>query len=192
MTTAAEQRPRRADAVRNRERILDAAGQAFATGGPEVPLDEIARRAGVSQATLFRHFAGRDELVAAVVDRRFVDQVEPVIEAAVAADDPWAGLCAVIEATVRLGPNSRAWHDTMVMAKQHELVSNDARRRFLGVAGALLERAQRAGTARTDIGVDDLGPIVRMLRALLVTEATTSGDSWRRYLTLLLRAPEPA
>jgi AcrR family transcriptional regulator len=176
----------RADARRNRDRILAAAGEAFSEHGPHLPLDEIARRAEVSPATLFRHFANRDELVAAVVERRLADEVEPVIASALAADDPWEGLVAVIGATLRVGTASPAWRDTLAMAREQGLVRR-SRDRLLGPLAVLLERAQAQGQVRDDVGIADLAPIMRMLRALVVTSGDLADDAWLRYLSLLLR-----
>jgi AcrR family transcriptional regulator len=182
-------RPLRADARRNRDRILDTAQQAFSDHGPHLSLDEIAARAGVSPATLFRHFANRDELVAAVVERRFATEVDPVVARAVEADDPWQGLVAAFDAILHVGADSRPWRETMLVAKEAGLVTELIRDRFYGPVGVLLERARRAGTVRGDVTVDDLRPITRMLRALVTTSSDPTDDEWRRYLSLLLRAP---
>jgi AcrR family transcriptional regulator len=182
-------RPRRADAQRNRDRILVAAAEAFAEHGPNLALDEIARRAGVSPATLFRHVANRDELVGAVVERRFADEVEPRIVAALEADDAWGGLEDVIAATVGISANGPAWRETMAMAKELGLVSSATRDRFRGSLAELLDRARAQGTVRDGVDASDLAPVVTMLRSLVAAGVDEAG--WRRYLRLLLRA-EPS
>jgi AcrR family transcriptional regulator len=180
-------RPQRADARRNRDRILAAAQQAFSEHGPHLSLDEIAARAGVSPATLFRHFANRDELVAAVVERRFAEQVEPVVARAADAEDPWQGLVAAFDAILHLGADRPSWRETVLVAKEAGLVTELIRDRFYGPVGKLLERAQRAGTVRAEIGVGDLKPIVRMLRTLVTTSPDLPDDAWLHYFSLLLR-----
>jgi AcrR family transcriptional regulator len=186
VATRLESRPLRADARRNHDAILSAAAAAFSERGPDLPLEEIARRAEVSPATLFRHFASRDDLVAAVIEHRFAAEVEPTIDAALVGDDPWVGLVEVIAATVRIGTTSPAWRATMTMAKDAGLVSETTRERFHRSLGELLERAKASGEVRATITVADLTPIIAMLRAL-VMGGTDAADDWRRYLSLLLR-----
>lgn len=180
---------RRADARRNRERILAVATDAFSEFGPNVPSDDIARRAEISPATLFRHFANRDALVAAVVEQRFADEIEPVMERALRRDDPWKALVDAIGAAVRVGTTTPGWRSTLALAREAGLVSEAARERFRKPAGVLLRRAQDAGVVRADVDVRDIAPIVRMLRAV-ATDTPGGGRSWQHYLTLLLRADE--
>jgi AcrR family transcriptional regulator len=187
VATKAQARPLRADARRNQDRILDAAQGAFSEAGPYLPLDAIAARAGVSPATLFRHFANRDELVAAVVERRFAEEVEPVVAEALAGDDPWAGLVAVFAATLDVGSNRPAWRETVLLAKEAGLMA-DMTNRFYRPVGPLLVRARDAGIVRADVGADDLRPIVRMLRAVRTAEGDVPDEAWLRYLSLLLLA----
>ena len=86
-----EERPLRRDAARNRERILQAAGEVFATRGLEVTLDDIAHCAGVGVGTVYRRFHDKEELIDALFDDR-MDALLTVAEEALAADDPWLGL----------------------------------------------------------------------------------------------------
>jgi len=88
----------RLDAVRNQERIVAAAAAAFAELGAEATLDEVARRAGVGVATVYRRFGNRDQLLRAVVEHVLAVEVEPVAE--VETDDPWRDLAATLEASV--------------------------------------------------------------------------------------------
>jgi AcrR family transcriptional regulator len=85
------ERPLRRDAARNRERILEAAGEVFATRGLEVTLDDIAHHAGVGVGTVYRRFHDKEQLIDALFDDR-MDAVLTVAEEALAADDPWLGL----------------------------------------------------------------------------------------------------
>ena len=96
--TAAGERGLRLDAVRNQERIVAAATAAFAELGADVTLDEVARRAGVGVATVYRRFRTRDQLVRAVVAHVLTAEIEPV--AVVETDDPWRDLAATLEASV--------------------------------------------------------------------------------------------
>lgn len=182
-------RARRADARRNRDRILAIARQAFHDDGPSVPLHEIAHRAGVSPMTLYRHFATREQLIAAVIDRGIADDVEPVIATALVEPDPWQALVDVISAAVHTSATSSAWRETLASAREMGLLADNARTRIHEPIAALLHRAQQAGVVRPDVDGDDLAPIVDMLR-FLVVKGDGEGGAWLRYLSLLLRAPD--
>jgi AcrR family transcriptional regulator len=185
-------RPLRADARLNRHRIVIAAKEAFSMDGPHVTLDEIAQRAELSPATLYRHFAGRDELIAEVVELRFSEEVEPVIAAAIAAvdADPWQGLVDVIGASLCGGLIGPGWSEVLTVAREAGLVLELARERFLIPVAELLHRAQAAGVVRPEIESTDLAPIIRMLRALMITSEELTDTIWLRYLSLLLRTPQ--
>ncbi|MFH8795044.1 TetR/AcrR family transcriptional regulator [Streptomyces sp. NPDC017941] len=149
----------RADALRNRERIVTAAREMFVQHGSEAPLDEIARRAGVGNATVYRHFADRAELVHHVVlyvTDRVTDLAVRAIDAAdaesgsafealrdfahAAVDERIGALCPILSEAVDPGhPDLHA-----------------ARVRLEGAVEGLMARARAAGQLRTDIAVGDL------------------------------------
>ena len=183
------QRRLRADAQRNRDRIMEAARRILTEHGPHLPLEEIARQAGVSPATLYRHFANREELVHAVVEGRFADEVQPVIDAALAGDDPWQGLVDVVGATLRSSTTTPAWREAQSMVRDDAVAREFARDRFLAPAGELLARAQAAGVVRPDVDAADLSPIMRMMRSLVVTPDDYRSADWQRYLALMLHTP---
>src|SRR4051794_4588983 len=93
----ATERPMRADGRRNRELVLAAARAAFAEGGPDVAVAEIAKRAGVGTATLFRHFATKDDLLTAVLQQIF-EQIAQEINEAATVSDPWTSFVQAITA----------------------------------------------------------------------------------------------
>ncbi|MGA4841355.1 TetR/AcrR family transcriptional regulator [Streptomyces sp. G45] len=149
----------RADALRNRERIVSAAREMFVQFGPDVPLDEIARRAGVGNATVYRHFADRGELVHHVL-LYVTDRVATQADAAIAAVD--ADPAAAFEA---LRGFAHAAVDERIGALcpvVSEALDPDhpelraARLRLEGAVEELMERVRAAGQLRTDIGVGDL------------------------------------
>lgn len=150
-------RARRIDADRNRTALLAAALELFDDRGPEVPLDEIARRAGVANATLYRHFPTRAELIIAVYSSE-VAELHDLANRLLDANDPDQALVEWLEAFVRHVVDKRSlalalpdeptgqrgalfteWHSTMNAA-----------------AGALLARAQSAGAVRPEIKTGDL------------------------------------
>ena len=159
----------RADARRNREKVLRAAAKAFAASGYDVPLDEIAARAGVGAGTVYRHFPTKEALFEAVVTARVVDLIADTRERAGAADPDAAffGLLARIgdEATVKRDlPEAIAIPGPL----QEELHA---------ALGVVLRRAQRAGAVRDDIDTLDL---IAIFKAATAGLRDAPGDAVRR------------
>lgn len=181
-------RPLRADAARNAERIMRAARAAFAeSGSTEVPLEEIARRAGVGVATLYRRFASKDDLILAIVEWRYAEQVQPVMRAALADDDPWHGLVATLDAALTVAAEE---HGTIKGSRDVRALIEKIMARFFTELATIVRRGQDAGTIRADLTPEDLPPLVFMLISTLRLIEPGSAD-WRRYLALLLDALRP-
>ncbi|WDV52365.1 helix-turn-helix domain containing protein [Streptomyces coeruleorubidus] len=192
-TPAPRKAPRpRADALRNRERIVTAAREMFVEHGPEVPLDEIARRAGVGNATVYRHFPDRDALVREVVCS-VLDRTGAAGELALAetgdafealerfvhtsADERISALCPMVSSTFDENhPDLEA-----------------ARERLERILERVMERAKAAGQLRPDVGVGDLMVAVAQLSRPPAGTACFSADRFvHRHLQLFLdglRAP---
>lgn len=152
--TAGAPRPLRADARRNRARVLDAARAAFATDGHEVPLDEIARRAGVGAGTVYRHFPSKEALFAAIVADNLAVQVRHAREL-LDGDDPAHAFEAFFCWMVARSEGNRAFMDALARAGV-DLGSTEAAQageEFVAALGELLERSQRAGVIRRDVTV---------------------------------------
>ncbi|WP_371673696.1 TetR/AcrR family transcriptional regulator [Streptomyces sp. NBC_00289] len=165
-----EPRPLRADARRNRDRLLEVARTAFAAEGVAVPLDEIARRAGVGPGTLYRHFPTKESLLEAVVQER----VRRLVERAQAlrhADDPAAALVTVLGQVVEDAAEKADLVDTLAGAgvEVRTALATDVTRLHEAI-GHLLVRAQKSGAVRGDIGIADLmavlGGVLYALRNL--------------------------
>lgn len=154
-------RPLRADAARNRARVLEVAYQAFAAEGLSVPIDEIARRAEVGAGTIYRHFPTKDELFRAVVK----DRMQRVVDdgyALLASDEPGAAIFTFLRSIVlQWGATDRVLVEALagfgIDIAQAAPESEDA---FLAVLGELLGAAQKAGTARHDVGVPEVKAIL--------------------------------
>ncbi|MFB9903565.1 TetR/AcrR family transcriptional regulator [Allokutzneria oryzae] len=182
------QRPLRADALRNAERLVIAARQAFADDGPEVSLEEIARRAGVGVATLYRRFPSKDDLVAAVLLWRYDERVAPVLEAALVDPDPWRGVVSSLEAAMSLACEEQC---TFLAAKSMSNLADGIQDRYFADFTKIVARAQAAGLLRKDLTPEDLPPVAYMLVGVLHVVRAPEWD-WRRYLTLLLDGLRPA
>ncbi|NUS53351.1 MAG: TetR/AcrR family transcriptional regulator [Streptomycetaceae bacterium] len=189
---------RRADARLNRERLLTAAREVFAESGPDASLNEVARRAGVGPGTLYRHFPNRQALVAAVIRER-VDILcahaarlavsdggptggsGPEREAANAALAEWlTAFVAHARLNQGLGAAAMDAHDAQFGAECH--------RRIADAAGSVLARAQREGTARADVTVDDLVRLVVGVALSPAQSADAAADEAQtaRLLALVL------
>ncbi|GGV13299.1 hypothetical protein GCM10010182_37280 [Actinomadura cremea] len=180
-------RPLRADAARNSEKILRAAREVYAERGPDAPLEEIARRAGVGIATLYRRFPDKAMLVRAALDQSFTKVLAPVIEQALEDDDPRRGLARVIETAVSLTAQN---YNTVAAAQNSGASSMEASARFFESLAPLIERGQRVGLIRDDLVLDDVRRIMTMLVSVLWTLDPREGG-WRRYVVLVLDGLSP-
>ncbi|MCM1974188.1 MULTISPECIES: TetR/AcrR family transcriptional regulator [unclassified Streptomyces] len=145
----------RADALRNRERIVTAARDMFVEHGPDVPLDEIARRAGVGNATVYRNFPDRDALVREVVCT-VLDRTVAAAEAALAENDD---AFEALERFVHTAADERISALCPMISSTFDQNHPDleaARERTEGMIAVVMERAKEAGQLRTDVGVGDL------------------------------------
>ena len=177
----------RVDAERNRERVLDAAREVFAEQGLDGSTNEIARRAGVGIATLFRRFPTRDDLVEAV----FADKMSAytaAIEDALADPDPWHGFCGYIERVCRMQADDRGFADVLTMTFPTAKGLEQERNRAAHALTELLERAKAAGRLRADFAHQDV-PLILMANAGVVTATRHAApDAWRRLVGYLIQA----
>lgn len=182
--TAVTDRPLRADAARNVERILRAARDVYSDLGPEAPIDAIARRAGVGERTLYRRFPAKAELIRAALDQSIAEDLTPAIEDARCSDDPLRGLAELIEAAISLGARE---HNLLTAARRAGSLTPDISNSLNDALIELARRGQRASLVRADLVADDLPRLIVMLHSVLWTMDSTS-DGWRRYVALLLDA----
>jgi len=155
-----ERRPLRADAERNRRRLLDAATAVFCERGLDVGVGEIAERAGVGRGTLFRNFPSKEHLIAAIVVERMHESVQRG-RAALEAPDPGEALFGLIDQAVGIQQTDRALFDAL----DDEWLANDeiraAHSELMGVLEALVQRAQEAGAVRSDVSAVDVIVMVK-------------------------------
>lgn len=158
--TPDDSRPLRADARRNRAKVLAAAREAFTAEGLAVPLDEIARRAGVGAGTVYRHFPTKEALFEAVVSDSLESQTARG-RAALAQGEPGEALFAFLEELVAGAMVKMDLADALIGAGvQLQPGTSAAAARLRQVIGELLTRAQAAGAVRTDIDGADLHALV--------------------------------
>jgi AcrR family transcriptional regulator len=154
-------RPLRADAARNRARVLEVAYETFAAEGLSVPIDEIARRAEVGAGTVYRHFPTKEALFAAVIEDRMQHLVDDGY-ALLKSVGPGEALFAYLRSLVlQWGATDRGLVDALAgIGIDIETVAPDAEDAFLAMLGNLLSAAQQAGAARPDIGVREVKSIL--------------------------------
>jgi AcrR family transcriptional regulator len=181
-------RPLRADAARNRARVIAAAGAEFAERGPEAQMEDVARRAGVGVGTVYRHFETKDALIDALLDARF-RQLRNAVAAVCAQEDPWAGILAALTVTAETASEDRCF-SSMFRERKRAFVDTAPVMAELGrLWGGLFARAQAVGAMRDDVGVEDL-PMLMSGLASAVDMARTPAD-WRRYLVVLADGLRP-
>lgn len=183
-------RPLRADAARNRARVLDAARTAFAEAGLDVGVEEIARRAGVGKGTLYRRFPTKEALVCAIFEDILLE-FERVSTEAMDGDVGEAFGRFMNTAAVMQAENE-GFYD-VVSRVGSQVITPEQSERFIAAAAGPLERAQTAGVVRDDLAPDDLLQIFRMIGP--TTRVFSGGqrdDGWPRYLHLLMDGMRPA
>ena len=169
----------RSDAQRNLGRVLDAAAEVFAEQGPGASVDEIARRAGVGHATVFRRFPTKDALIRAVVDVR-IAELNTLADEALAAEDAGAAFTEFVWAAAEIGAKQRGLDDCFLRCADSPTL------RALRKAGArIARRAQEAGAIRSDIPPDEVGELIRA--AIRVA----GHGQWRRNVQIVLDGLQP-
>jgi AcrR family transcriptional regulator len=169
-------KPLRADAARNRARVLDVAYETFAAEGLSVPIDEIARRASVGAGTVYRHFPTKDALFQAVIEdqlQRLVDDGYGLLK----SEGPGEALFTFLRSIVlQWGATNRGLVDALAgIGIDIASAAPDAEDAFLAVLGELLRAAQRAGSARPDIGVREVKSILVGCQAMEAYNSELAG-----------------
>ncbi|WP_209441106.1 TetR/AcrR family transcriptional regulator [Streptomyces violaceorubidus] len=179
--------PLRSDARDNRERILDAARALFAAEGLGVPMREVARRAGVGPATLYRRFPTKQELVT----EAFADQLRAcrtLVDEGLAHPDPWAGFCLVVEKTCELHARHPGFTEAFMAAYPDAMDFAAARAYSLKSVGELARRAKREGGLRPDFVLDDLILMIMANRGIHALSTAARVAASRRFAALAIQA----
>ncbi len=183
-------RPLRADARRNRERILDSASAVFSERGTEAQIDDVARSAGVGVGTVYRHFPTKEALMTELVRQKFSRLSARTRDALDLGGEPFEALvdllhghaeelhCDAAMQQVLAGADAEMWSQAEL--ERQELVS---------LIGELIDRARRAGTIRADATAFDVGMLMCGLCATMAHPSP--GFDWRRHLELIVDALRP-
>ncbi|MGW9212365.1 TetR/AcrR family transcriptional regulator [Embleya sp. NPDC055664] len=179
----------RSDALDNRERILDAARALFSADGLDVPMREVARRAGVGPATLYRRFPTKQMLVAEAFADQF-HECRAIVDEGCADPDPWRGLCLVIERICELHARDRGF--TQAFLSTYPGVKDVAagREYTMKAVAELAQRAKEAGHLRSDFVLDDLILVLMANKGIHVTSTASQVKASRRFAGLVIQAFE--
>ena len=179
-------RPLRADARRNRARLLEVADQVFTERGVGASTEEVARAAGVGIGTVFRHFPTKEALLAAVLAAR-LERLAAGAEALAGDPDPGAALDQLVRLVVGHARAKNAYADAL--GGDISGVKEEVRGRLRDAVAALLERAQAAGAVRTELRPADLTAL--LVGASRAVENTADAAARERVLAVVLAGLRP-
>lgn len=177
----------RVDAQENRDRVLAAARELFAERGLDVGMREVARRAEVGPATLYRRFPTRQ----ALIDEAFAVQLSlcrQIVEDGIADPDPWNGFVVVLQRLIVLNAENRGFVDAFMAVERESAVIAQHRRRLLSEITRLAQHAQAQGRLRQDFVIDDFVLVLLAGRAVTTADAPDRVAVARRFATLTIDA----
>ncbi len=179
----------RADAVRNRERVLAAARAAFADLGGDAPMEEVARRAEVGMGTIYRHFPDKEALLVAVLDQR--SQVSLAwVDEALEHPDPWEGFALLFGRLAQEFAEDRSLVEVARLRRRTD--EAESYRQLVAGTQRVIDRAQRAGVLRLGIDADDVPALLAV--AWEPPWVEDEQERWSTYVEVLLdglRRPGP-
>ncbi|HEY2439595.1 MAG TPA: TetR/AcrR family transcriptional regulator [Solirubrobacteraceae bacterium] len=183
-------RTRRADAERNRRRLIEAATEMFCERGLDVGVAEIAHQAGVGHGTLFRNFPTKEHLIAAIVVER-INESTARGRAALEAEDPGEALFELLDQSVGRSQTDRAFFDALADTWMANDGIRAAHGELLGVLDALLRRAQNAGAVRADVSSVDVLMMIKGVCEAVRSFQHVNPDIAMRQMDLVRAALSP-
>jgi AcrR family transcriptional regulator len=176
-------RPMRADARRNRERVLEAAKAAFGIHGIDTQMDDVAARAGVGVGTVYRHFPTKEALMGEMVRQKFALIAQHAREGLEQEGEPFEVFAGVLRRNLVVAAKDAAAQDALMRAGDEVWEQASEVRAELDVAvQELIDRAQAAGTMRPDFSVAEMP----MLMCGISASMAHGGWEWQRHLEILL------
>lgn len=179
-------RPQRADARRNRDKVIAAAAAAFGETGIDTQMEDIARRAGVGVGTVYRHFPTKDALVAALAEAH-LDRLADIVETALEVEgDPWKVFADTLWSTAAPAAADVAWCEIIAGHPRSVQAAAAAQQRLAAATATLIERAQAASAMRADATVADIKTIMCGFGHIAASQRSGEPVDWERYLTIAL------
>jgi AcrR family transcriptional regulator len=175
-----EARPLRADARRNRERILKAARAVFADQGIDAQIDDVAKRAKVGVGTVYRHYPTKEQLLDAIVREHF-EAIAEMARGALEAEDGWTGFCQMIWSAAERNAADRSLCEVMSARDKSDVVAECG---LAAMTEELMGRAKAEGAMRADAGAFDV-PVI-MIGMSAVMQTLPGEEPWRRHIQLML------
>lgn len=178
-------RPMRADAARNRQRILDAAQEVFAARGLDVNMDDVAQHAGVGVGTLYRRFPDRESLVEALFEERMREAVDD-LRAALDEPDAWQALLGLLDKVCGQVATDRGMRQAMFSSALGQGAVARERDLLFPLLARLVARAHETGQLREGFSENDLPVLLLALGTVADFAGDTAPDLWRRFLALFV------
>jgi AcrR family transcriptional regulator len=184
-TTSQTERPLRADARRNRERILQGARDVFAQAGVDAQMDDVAKSAGVGVGTVYRHFPTKDALMVELVRQKFRLLAATAREALDHDGEPFAVFADMLRRNAEVCARDAALQHALTGLGEHIWIQARPEQEALeAISAELMGRAQRAGTMRLDVGPPDIAMLMCGVSATM--SLRVPGFDWQRHLELAI------
>ena len=178
------EKPQRADARRNREKVLAAARAVFSEHGRDAQMDDVARRAGVGVGTVYRHFPTKEALIEALMVAAF-EAIAAEAEAALDVEDPWDAFAGVLWRGAEIMAGDRALSEVFASIPGAMESAMPTVEGLIETMTKVIARAQEAGTLRADMIVDDI-PMVMCGIGSATKKEHRCANAWRRHMTIVL------
>jgi AcrR family transcriptional regulator len=177
----------RTDAERNRQRILIAALELFGARGLNVPLEDVARHAGIGIATLYRRFPTRADLITATFEHKIAEYTAAV-DQALANSDPWRGFCGLVHDLCALQAADAGLKELLTMSFPDSPLVQELTAQAERNLAELVARAQSHGELRADFHATDVLMLLMANGGLLTATRQNAPDAWRRFAAYMIDA----
>jgi AcrR family transcriptional regulator len=178
------EKPLRADARRNREKVLAGARAVFAEQGIDAQMDDVARRADVGVGTVYRHFPTKEALLTALSDELFA-VVAVHVRTLLTLDDPWEAFIRAMWFGAEKTAGDRAFTEILAATRRFPPRTCPGKEDLFVTVGELMDRCKAAGVMRADAMVDDVGLMMCGVGSASQMEHPVP-EAWRRHLAIML------
>ena len=178
------EKPLRADARRNREKVLAAARAVFSEEGVDAQMDDVARRADVGVGTVYRHFPTKDALLQALADELF-EKLAAHAREMLELDDPWEAFQRTMWFSAEKTAGDRAFAEILGASREVTPSECPGKKDLTGTVAVMMERAIKAGKMRPDVVIDDI-PLLMCGIGSASGMPHPNPEAWRRHLGIVL------